>query len=91
MIENRAHFEVFLAELRAWIREVAIPREDEIAETNHVPNDLVAEMADKGFFGWSIPESHGGSGFTTVELVTAAMELSLLFHSTSPVMSCVGP
>ena len=76
MIKNRAEFEVFLAELRAWIREVAIPREDEIAETNHVPNDLVAEMADKGFFGWSIPESHGGFGFTTVELVTAAMELS---------------
>jgi acyl-CoA dehydrogenase len=69
-------FNTFLGDLRGWIREVAIPREDEIAATDHVPDDLVAEMARKGFFGWSIPQSHGGSGFSTVELVTAAMELS---------------
>jgi acyl-CoA dehydrogenase len=76
MITNRNDFGAFLVELRGWIRDVAIPREDEIATTNSVPDDLVAEMARKGFFGWSIPENYGGSGFTTVELVTAAMELS---------------
>ena len=76
MIANRNDFNAFLVELRAWIREVAIPREDEIAATNRIPDDLISDMASQGFFGWSIPESHGGSGFTTVELVTAAMELS---------------
>ena len=76
MPKDHSDFSAFLSELRKWIRETAIPREDEIAETNHVPDDLVAEMAEKGFFGWSIPREFGGSGFTTVELITAAMELS---------------
>lgn len=76
MLANRVDFSGFLVELRDWVRGVAIPREDEIAASNHVPDDLVAEMAEKGFFGWSIPEEHGGSGFSTVELVSAAMELS---------------
>jgi acyl-CoA dehydrogenase len=76
MTTDQGTFDDFLAELRTWIREVAIPREEEIAATNKVPDDLVAEMARKGFFGWSIPKDHGGFGFTTIELVTAAMELS---------------
>ncbi len=76
MPTDHTDFSAFLAELRRWIRETAIPREDEIAAANHVPDDLVAEMADKGFFGWSIPREYGGSGFSTVELITAAMELS---------------
>jgi len=76
MPKAQSDFTAFLSELRNWIRETAIPREDQIAETNHVPDDLVAEMAERGFFGWSIPEAYGGSGFSTVELITAAMELS---------------
>jgi len=76
MQADKADFTAFLTELRAWIRGVAIPREEEIAATNHVPDDLVTEMAEKGFFGWSIPAEYGGAEFSTVELVTAAMELS---------------
>lgn len=76
MQANNTDFTTFLAELRVWIRDVAIPREEEIAATNRVPDDLVAEMAAKGFFGWSIPMEYGGAEFSTVELVTAAMELS---------------
>jgi acyl-CoA dehydrogenase len=76
MQADKADFTAFLTELRAWIRGVAIPREEEIAATNHVPDDLVMEMAEKGFFGWSIPTEYGGAEFSTVELVTAAMELS---------------
>ena len=76
MIRNETEFSTFLDTLRAWVRERAIPREAEIAEANHVPDDMVADMAARGFFGWSIPEAFGGAGFTTEELVQAAMELS---------------
>lgn len=76
MIRGQTNFSAFLIDLRAWVRDTAIPREAEIAETNHVPDDLVADMAARGFFGWSIPEDYGGAGFSTEELVLAAMELS---------------
>ena len=52
------------------------PHEVEVARLDEVPQDLVADMAAQGLFGYSIPEQYGGAGMTTEELVLAAMELS---------------
>jgi acyl-CoA dehydrogenase len=59
-----------------WVRTVAHPNEDRVADLNEVPSDIVSDMAERGFFGWSIPEEYGGLGLTTEELVTMALELS---------------
>ena len=76
MIRDPERLERLLADVRAWVRDVAHPNEDRVAETREVPGDIVADMAERGFFGWSIPEEYGGLGLTTEELVMAAMELS---------------
>ncbi|MDQ2779600.1 MAG: acyl-CoA dehydrogenase family protein [Pseudomonadota bacterium] len=66
----------FLTDLRGFVQQRLVPQEAQVAETDEVPAELVAEMAARGLFGWSIPESYGGAGMTTEELVLAAMELS---------------
>lgn len=76
MIRDSKSFETYLTELRRFCRERLMPREAEVARIDEVPADLVAEMAAQGLFGYSIPESYGGAGMTTEELVLAAMELS---------------
>jgi len=76
MIRDKRAFRSVLRDLRSWVQKAAIPREDEFIERDYLPDDLVADMAEQGFFGWSIPEEFRGSGFTTEELILAAMELS---------------
>jgi len=76
MIRDPDGFPPFLDSLRRYVRERLAPREAEVARLDEVPQDLVADMAARGLFGYSIPEQYGGAGMTTEELVLAAMELS---------------
>ncbi|WP_088634431.1 acyl-CoA dehydrogenase family protein [Phaeobacter sp. 22II1-1F12B] len=76
VIRNPEKLESLLSEVHSWVREVAHPNENRVAELDEVPEDIVADMAARGFFGWSIPEQYGGLGLTTEELVMGAMELS---------------
>jgi acyl-CoA dehydrogenase len=76
MLREPEAFDAFLDQLRRYVRDRLVPREQQVAEQDEVPADLVAEMARQGLFGYSIPEAYGGAGMTTEELVLAAMELS---------------
>ncbi len=76
MIRDQNRMNALLAEVHEWVRDVAHPNEDRVAELDAVPDDIVSDMRDRGFFGWSIPEQYGGLGLTTEELVMGAMELS---------------
>ena len=76
MIRDPEAFSGALEALRRHVRERLIPREREVERLDEVPDDLVAEMAAMGLFGYSIPEAYGGAGMTTEELVLAAIELS---------------
>lgn len=76
MIRDEAKLETLVTEVREWVRSVAHPNEDRVAAENAVPDDIVADMVRRGYFGWSIPEAYGGLGLTTEELVLAALELS---------------
>ena len=76
MIRNPNEFELFLAEIRSFVRNVAIPNEDRVEADDRLPEDIVEEMRRRGYFGWSIPEEYGGSGLTTEELALANLEIS---------------
>lgn len=76
MIRDPESFGIYLADLQRFCKERLQPREMDVARLNEVPADLVQEMAAQGLFGYSIPETYGGAGMTTEELVLAAMELS---------------
>ncbi len=76
MTRNPSHFDSMLADVARFVREEAIPRENEIEQTDTVPADLVQRMRELGYFGWSIPRDFGGAGLSTEQLVRGAFELS---------------
>ena len=69
-------FDALLHDVRRFVREEAMPREQEIERADAVPEDLVERMRTLGYFGWSIPRAFGGAGLSTEQLVLAAFELS---------------
>ena len=76
MIRDAARLNALLETVRRFVRETAIPNEARVSDEDAVPEEIVAEMRRLGFFGWSIPEEHGGAGLTTEELALANIELS---------------
>lgn len=76
MIRDAKSFSIFLSNIRNFVRENAIPLEAEIEFSDDMPESLVKQLRDAGYFGWSIPEEFGGAGLTTEELVLGALELS---------------
>jgi acyl-CoA dehydrogenase len=76
VIRDAKSFSIFLSNIRNFVRENAIPLEAEIEFSDDMPESLVKQLRDAGYFGWSIPEEFGGAGLTTEELVLGALELS---------------
>lgn len=61
--------------LRRFVHEVLIPREEEVAETDAMPADIIEQMKELGLFGLALPEEYGGLGVTMEEEVRLAFEL----------------
>jgi len=76
MIRDTEKLQTLLAEVRAFVRERWHPLENKVEQLDHVPDDVVNELRQRGFFGWSIPQAYGGLGLSTEELILAAFELS---------------
>src|SRR5471032_2240974 len=76
ILEFDAEFDTLLADVTRFVREEAIPRENEIEQADQVPADLVERMRGLGYFGWSIPRDFGGAGLSTEQLVRGAFALS---------------
>lgn len=76
MIRDQQALDVFLNAVRLFVRDKAIPNEARVEQLDEIPAEIVQQMRDTGFFGWSIPHAYGGAGLTTEELVLAAFELS---------------
>jgi len=76
MIRDPQRLEALIQDVRRFVRERWHPLEDEVERRDEVPADVVDELRQRGYFGWSIPEAYGGLGLTTEELVLAAFELS---------------
>ena len=67
-------FAAILATTREYIRSVVVPREREIADTDAVPDDIRADLADMGLFGYAIPQQWGGLGLDLTQDVELAIE-----------------
>src|SRR4051795_137968 len=60
--------------VRQLVREVVVPREEEIDLTDRIPDELRATAAEMGLFGYALPEEYGGLGVTMSEDVQLAFE-----------------
>lgn len=64
-----------LAATRSFVREQVIPREQEIADADAIPDDLREAIKDMGLFGFAIPQEWGGLGLDLEQDVALAQEL----------------
>ena len=67
-------FKDILAQTRTFIQKEVIPRENEIAEKDLIPDDIRRKAADMGLFGYAIPQQWGGLGLDLTQDVELAME-----------------
>lgn len=77
-------FADILAQTRTFVREAVMPREQEIADTDRIPDDIRRAAADMGLFGYAIPQEWGGLGLDLAQDVELAMEFgytTLAFRS----------
>ncbi len=61
--------------IRRFVSERLRPLEAQVAESDEIPDDVIAEMKALGLFGLSIPTEYGGLGLTMSEEVRVVMEL----------------
>ncbi len=75
MVRDQETLDQLLDMLRQFVEGVLIPRENEVAETDEIPADIVQQMRELGLFGLTIPEEYEGLGLTMEEEVRVAFEL----------------
>ena len=67
-------FRLIRDQVRDFVRTKVVPREQEIADTNAIPDDLRKLAAEMGLFGYAIPQEWGGLGLDLIQDVELAME-----------------
>ncbi len=67
MIRDPDILSAFLDSVRRFVREHLVPAEQEVADTDEIPQRIVTAMKEMGLFGLTVPESYGGLGLTMEE------------------------
>jgi acyl-CoA dehydrogenase len=67
--------EAVLDAVRTFVRKDVVAAEDEIEETDTIPERLREQAREMGLFGFAIPQAYGGLGLTMSAEVRLAMEL----------------
>ncbi|MFL6707373.1 MAG: acyl-CoA dehydrogenase family protein [Massilia sp.] len=87
MIRDEETLSILLDSIARFVREVLVPAENEVAETDIIPPAIVAQMRELGLFGLSIPEQYGGLQLTMEEEVRVAFEIA---HTSPAFRSLIG-
>jgi acyl-CoA dehydrogenase len=74
LTEREETLELLVAAVRRFAREVLLPAETTVEETNEIPDHVVRGLKDLGLFGMTVPEEYGGLGLGMFE------EASLVFE-----------
>jgi acyl-CoA dehydrogenase len=64
-----------LKAVRSFVREQVVPREEEIEETDAIPEPLRRTSRDMGLFGYALPGEYGGLGLSVSEEVRLVFEI----------------
>jgi acyl-CoA dehydrogenase len=67
-------FADILSTVRAFVRSEVVPAEDEIEETDAIPERIRVAAADMGLFGYALPPEYDGLGLNATEDAYLAME-----------------
>ncbi len=61
--------------IRRFARERLVPLEEQVAETDQIPSEIIEEIRALGLYGLTTPEEYGGLGLKTAEEIELIMEL----------------
>jgi acyl-CoA dehydrogenase len=75
MIRDTDTLTALLDSITRFVRERLVPNEALVADTDAIPEPIIAEMKALGLFGLSIPVEYGGIGLTMEEEVRVAFEM----------------
>lgn len=75
MIRDQETLNQLVDMVERFVRERLIPAEQQVAEDEKVPDDIIQEMKELGLFGMTIPEEYGGLGLTMEEEIYVAFAL----------------
>jgi acyl-CoA dehydrogenase len=75
MIRDAETLKVLLDSVERFVQERLVPAENEVAETDLIPADIVADMKAMGLFGLTLPEAYGGLGVTMEEEVMVMLAM----------------
>lgn len=75
MIRDQESMNGLLEAVRRFVRERLIPAEEQVVETDEIPDDIVDDMKAMGLFGMTIPEEYGGLALTMEEEALLIIEL----------------
>ena len=76
MIRDPERFASLLADVRQFVRTECQPLEQQVDQSDQIPEPLVQRMRKLGLFGHSIPQEYGGAGLTSEELSLVNIEVS---------------
>ena len=62
--------------VREFVRQELEPIAEQIDENDKIPDGVIRKMKELGFFGMTIPEAYGGSGFSLLAYCFAVFELA---------------
>jgi acyl-CoA dehydrogenase len=69
-------FDLFIEQLRRYVREKLVPAEPQMIAEDRVPPDILDGMREMGLFGITIPPEYGGSGMNISQYIQTILELS---------------
>jgi acyl-CoA dehydrogenase len=75
MIRDHDTLTALLDSVRRFVKERLVPAENTVAETDEIPEDIVADMKAMGLFGLTVPENYGGLGLTMEEEALVMFEM----------------
>ena len=75
MTEREETLEMLVDAVRRFAREVLLPAETIVEETNEIPKHVARGLKDLGLFGMTVPEEYGGLGLSMYEEARLVFEV----------------
>lgn len=75
MSETGDTLNMLVEAVRRFTREVLVPLEAQVEETDEIPLSVIQQMRELGLYGMSIPEEYGGLGLSMYEQACVIAEI----------------
>ena len=69
-------FELFIEQLKRYVRDRLVPAEEQLIALDRVPEDILGEMREMGLFAITTPEEYGGAGMTVSQYIETIKQIS---------------